>query len=54
MIDPAVGESSPRITHVVVCTMQVENEYGWFGSDKVYLIHLVHIARKHLGENVLL
>lgn len=33
---------------------QVENEYGFCGSDKDYLHHLVAKAREYLGPEVLL
>jgi beta-galactosidase len=32
----------------------VENKYGYYGEDKVYLRHLVGKAREHLGQEVLL
>jgi hypothetical protein len=34
--------------------MQIENEYGFCGSDKDYLRHLVATARMHLGADVIL
>lgn len=32
----------------------MENEYGFCGSDKVYLRHLVALARELLGDDVIL
>lgn len=37
----------------LVCT-QIENEYGFCGSDKAYLRHLVGLARRCLGDDVIL
>ncbi|KAJ7550724.1 hypothetical protein O6H91_07G114700 [Diphasiastrum complanatum] len=37
-----------------VIMLQVENEYGSFGDDKLYLQHLVAQARYHLGDDVIL
>lgn len=34
--------------------LQIENEYGFCGSDKDYLRHLVRTARAHLGDEILL
>ncbi|KAK1258601.1 Beta-galactosidase 8 [Acorus gramineus] len=31
---------------------QIENEFGSYGDDKIYLHHLVRIARRHLGSDV--
>ncbi|KAK6787411.1 hypothetical protein RDI58_015936 [Solanum bulbocastanum] len=33
---------------------QIENEFGSYGDDKAYLHHLVRIARRHLGDDVIL
>lgn len=40
--------------HIIHTRPQIENEYGFCGSDKVYLRHLVDLARTHLEEDVLL
>jgi len=32
----------------------VENEYGFCGSDRTYLRHLVATARRYLGPDVIL
>ena len=32
----------------------MENEYGFCGSDRTYLRHLVATARRHLGPDVIL
>ncbi|XP_024532429.1 beta-galactosidase 8 [Selaginella moellendorffii] len=37
-----------------VIMLQVENEYGSFGSDKQYLHHLVSEAREYLGNEIIL
>mmetsp|Transcript_13310 Transcript_13310/g.40276 ORF Transcript_13310/g.40276 Transcript_13310/m.40276 type:complete len:730 (-) Transcript_13310:513-2702(-) len=37
-----------------IVMVQMENEYGFCGSDKVYLRHLVATARQHLGDGVIL
>ena len=34
--------------------LQIENEYGYCGSDKAYLRHLLASARQQLGGNVTL
>lgn len=34
--------------------LQMENEYGFCGSDKVYLRHLVARAHELLGDDVIL
>ncbi|KAK3018701.1 hypothetical protein RJ639_003132, partial [Escallonia herrerae] len=34
--------------------VQIENEFGSYGDDKAYLHHLVTVARRHLGENIIL
>jgi beta-galactosidase len=34
--------------------LKVENEYGFCGSDRTYLRHLVATARQHLGDEVIL
>ena len=36
------------------CGLQVENEYGFCGSEKAYLRHLVASARRHLGNDTIL
>lgn len=35
-------------------TQQIENEYGSYGSDRVYMEHLLDQARLHLGNNIIL
>lgn len=37
-----------------VIMVQIENEYGSFGSDKLYLQFLQNQARLHLGDNVVI
>ncbi|KAG5601947.1 hypothetical protein H5410_033317 [Solanum commersonii] len=37
-----------------IIMVQIENEFGSYGDDKAYLHHLVSIARKHLGDDVIL
>ena len=34
--------------------LQVENEYGYCGSDSSYIRHLVQVARGILGDDVIL
>lgn len=34
--------------------VQIENEFGSFGDDKNYLHHLVQLARRYLGNNIIL
>ena len=36
------------------CVLQIENEYGYCGSDKAYLRHLLATARQQLGDGVIL
>ena len=35
-------------------SLQVENEYGYCGSDSGYIRHLVQVARGILGDDVIL
>ncbi|PQQ09876.1 beta-galactosidase 17 isoform X1 [Prunus yedoensis var. nudiflora] len=37
-----------------IIMVQIENEFGSYGDDKAYLHHLVSLARKHLGDDVIL
>ncbi|KAK4719154.1 hypothetical protein R3W88_017492 [Solanum pinnatisectum] len=37
-----------------IVMVQIENEFGSYGDDKAYLHHLVRIARRHLGDDVIL
>ncbi|KAK0595460.1 hypothetical protein LWI29_006903 [Acer saccharum] len=37
-----------------VVMVQIENEFGSYGDDKVYLHHLVTLAKAHLGEDIIL
>ncbi|KAG9455716.1 hypothetical protein H6P81_000224 [Aristolochia fimbriata] len=37
-----------------IVMVQIENEYGSYGEDKRYLQHLATLARRHLGENIIL
>lgn len=37
-----------------VIMVQIENEYGSYGDDKAYLHHLVKLARRHLGDDIIL
>ncbi|KAK8551286.1 hypothetical protein V6N12_039934 [Hibiscus sabdariffa] len=37
-----------------IIMVQIENEFGSYGDDKVYLRHLVKLARGHLGEDIIL
>ncbi|BBG98850.1 beta-galactosidase 17 [Prunus dulcis] len=37
-----------------IIMVQIENEFGSYGDDKAYLHHLVSLARKHLGDEVIL
>lgn len=37
-----------------IVMVQIENEFGSYGNDKGYLHHLVTLARKHLGNNIIL
>jgi beta-galactosidase len=34
--------------------LQIENEFGSFGNDKRYLHNLVLLARRYLGNDVIL
>ncbi|CAM6096522.1 unnamed protein product [Calypogeia fissa] len=36
-----------------IIMVQIENEYGSFGADKVYMEHLAAKARAHLGDAIL-
>ncbi|KAL5698664.1 beta-galactosidase [Ranunculus cassubicifolius] len=37
-----------------IIMVQIENEFGSYGNDKLYLQHLVTLARNHLGNNIIL
>ncbi|KAL6559969.1 hypothetical protein OROGR_005086 [Orobanche gracilis] len=37
-----------------IIMVQVENEFGSYGDDKAYLHYLVELARKHLGNEIIL
>uniref|UniRef100_A0A804Q2I5 beta-galactosidase n=1 Tax=Zea mays TaxID=4577 RepID=A0A804Q2I5_MAIZE len=37
-----------------VIMVQIENEFGSFGDDKNYLHHLVQLARRYLGNDIIL
>ncbi|KAL6585160.1 Beta-galactosidase 17 [Orobanche minor] len=37
-----------------IIMVQVENEFGSYGDDKDYLHYLVELARKHLGNEIIL
>ncbi|KAK1290458.1 Beta-galactosidase 17 [Acorus calamus] len=37
-----------------IIMVQIENEFGSYGDDKIYLHRLVRIARRHLGSDVIL
>ncbi|PSR96167.1 Beta-galactosidase [Actinidia chinensis var. chinensis] len=37
-----------------IIMVQIENEFGSYGDDKVYLHHLVTLARGHLGDDIIL
>ena len=40
----------------MACVLQLENEYGFIGDakDKHYMRHLVKLARKALGDEIVL
>jgi hypothetical protein len=49
----------PSTCSLTACTalhlpLQIENEYGYYGEDKVYLRHLAAKVRQHMGPDVLL
>ena len=37
---------------MLCCAVQIENEYGYYGHDKLYLRHLVSLVRQHMGQGV--
>lgn len=37
-----------------IIMIQIENEYGSYGDDKAYMHHLVKLARRHLGDDIIL
>ncbi|CAL5327885.1 unnamed protein product [Camellia sinensis] len=43
----------PIIMVQIVVSNKIENEYGSYGDDKVYLHHLVTVARGHLGDDTI-
>eukprot|EP01018_Ginkgo_biloba_P003005 Gb_36745 [translate_table: standard] len=60
LIDRWWGISLPKVAPFIynrggsVIMVQIENEYGSYGSDKEYLWYLVALARLHLGDDVIL
>ncbi|VFQ70906.1 unnamed protein product [Cuscuta campestris] len=54
------GVLLPKLTHSLyknggpIVMVQIENEFGSYGDDKAYLHHLVRLARRHLGDDVIL
>ena len=36
------------------CVLQIENEYGYCGSDRAYLRSLLATARQQLGDGAIL
>ena len=60
-VDAWFGEFLPKIKPLLyenggpVVMVQLENEYGsYFACDKDYISHLISLARKHLGDQVIL
>ncbi|XP_042048201.1 beta-galactosidase 17-like [Salvia splendens] len=37
-----------------IVMVQIENEFGSYGDDKAYLHYLVKLARRHLGDDIIL
>ncbi|GAB2293347.1 Beta-galactosidase 17 [Dionaea muscipula] len=37
-----------------IIMVQIENEYGSYGDDKAYMHFLVKLARRHLGDDIIL
>ncbi|CAN1286585.1 Beta-galactosidase 17 [Linum perenne] len=37
-----------------IIMVQIENEFGSYGDDQAYLRHLVRLARRHLGDSIIL
>nr|GMC74808.1 beta-galactosidase 17 [Ipomoea batatas] len=60
LVDRWWGILLPKVTHFLyknggpIIMVQIENEFGSYGDDKEYLHHLVKLARKHLGDDVVL
>lgn len=50
----------PKVAHLLyenggpIIMVQIENEFGSYGDDKAYLHQLVALARKHLGNDIIL
>lgn len=57
-VDAYFGQLLPRLAAQLyskggpIVMVQIENEYGYNGDDKVYLRHLAALARQHLGNEV--
>ncbi|CAO2840197.1 unnamed protein product [Amaranthus hypochondriacus] len=60
MVDEWWGILLPKVSPFLygnggpIIMVQIENEYGSYADDKAYLHHLVNLARKHLGDDVIL
>nr|GMD86814.1 beta-galactosidase 17 [Ipomoea batatas] len=60
LVDRWWGILLPKVTRFLyknggpIIMVQIENEFGSYGDDKEYLHHLVKLARKHLGDDVVL
>ena len=53
--DSAVWSAAPYVASgIIAAPSQVENEYGYCGSDASYIRHLVQEARQILGDDVIL
>ena len=54
----ATSSAARRVMQMCImsqlCMLQVENEYGYCGSNAGYIRHLVHVARRILGDSVVL
>lgn len=54
------GDLLPKVAPLLynnggpIVMVQIENEYGSYGDDSSYLHHLAMLARRHLGDEVIL
>ncbi|CAN0878039.1 Beta-galactosidase 17 [Linum grandiflorum] len=60
LVDRWWGTLLPKIAPLLynnggpIIMVQIENEFGSYGDDQTYLRHLVRLARRHLGDSIIL
>ncbi|CAL1376535.1 unnamed protein product [Linum trigynum] len=60
LVDKWWGTLLPKVAPLLynnggpIIMVQIENEFGSYGDDQNYLHHLVQLARRHLGDSIIL